>query len=142
MGECEVCGKSQKILNIVKIHGTIFNACDKCSGLGTIIKKGDSSANYPQKTTFGKSYTVHKMNKELLRDVRENSDGSEIVRDDFAKIISSARQRRGLTQKEFARNINEKESMIHSIESGKHIPDLKLAKKLEKFLGVSLIEKE
>ena len=46
----------------------------------------------------------------------------------------------GLSQKDFASRINEKESMIHKIETGAFEPPLDLAKKLEKILGIKLVE--
>ena len=45
-----------------------------------------------------------------------------------------------MTQKDLAMKLNEKESIIHSIESGRMEPELSLAMKLETFLKINLIE--
>jgi uncharacterized protein (TIGR00270 family) len=45
-----------------------------------------------------------------------------------------------MRQEEFAMKINEKDSIIHKIEIGHFKPSLKLARKIEKFLGIKLIE--
>ena len=60
----------------------------------------------------------------------------------FGEKIRLARQKRGLLIKELAQQIFEKESFLHKIEQGKHAPDERLARKLEKFLGIKLIERE
>ena len=45
-----------------------------------------------------------------------------------------------LKQEELARRLAEKESVIHHIESGNFVPSLALARKLEKCLGITLVE--
>ncbi len=139
MAECEICGRSQSSLNQIDINGIIFNSCNDCSSLGQIVKKTDSERRTYQQT--GRAYSQKRMEKQMFNELKADS-GDGIVCDDFADIIKFARQSRGLKQKDVAKIINEKESIIHSIETGKYMPNLKLAKKLEKFFNVKIIEAE
>ena len=50
-------------------------------------------------------------------------------------------RKKGLTRKEFANKISEKESVIRRIEMEEMIPDEKLRRKIENFLDISLTEK-
>ena len=61
--------------------------------------------------------------------------------EDFNTIVRKARESRGWTREELGAKIYEKVSVINRIESGKMEPDIKLAKKLEKTLNITLIEK-
>ena len=70
----------------------------------------------------------------------ESEEKIEILVENFAQIIKLKRESRGLSQRDFANKINEKESVIHKIETGNYEPVLPLARKLEKFLGVKLVE--
>ena len=54
--------------------------------------------------------------------------------------IRNKRDELGLKQEDFAKMLNEKESIIHKLETGEFKPSLKLAKKLEKKFGLKLIE--
>ncbi len=58
----------------------------------------------------------------------------------FGQAIKRARDQRQWHQRELAQKLNEKESIISKIETGKFEPDAKLARKLEKLLGIKLIE--
>jgi putative transcription factor len=63
----------------------------------------------------------------------------EIV-DDYSSKVRKNRERLGLTQDQLGSKVNEKGSVISRIESGHMEPDLKMAKKLGRFLGISLLE--
>ena len=66
----------------------------------------------------------------------------EIIKDGYGLMIKKTRERLGLKQEELAQKIAEKESIIHKLESGKIRPSMKLAKKLERFLEIKLVEME
>ncbi|MBI5072318.1 TIGR00270 family protein, partial [Candidatus Woesearchaeota archaeon] len=64
----------------------------------------------------------------------------EQIVEEYALKIKQAREKRKLNQEEFAKMLNERESVLHNIEAGKQKPSMELAKKLEKVLGIVLIE--
>jgi putative transcription factor len=64
----------------------------------------------------------------------------QLIVANYSKIIKSAREKTGLKQEELAKKIAEKESVIHKLESGIMKPDIPLARKLEKFLRITLVE--
>jgi putative transcription factor len=124
--QCEMCGKSVESYFRVKTEGTILNVCGKCRGFGELI----------QAVTPAPEKKIEKIAKpkpaepEIIEDLVEG----------YAEKIKNKRERLGLKQEELAQKINEKESIIHKIESGHFTPPIELAKKLERFLGIKIIE--
>ena len=47
-----------------------------------------------------------------------------------------------MTQKDFAKALNERESIIKKLEGGMYCPPLSLAHKLEKLLKINLVKQE
>jgi len=72
------------------------------------------------------------------RTYREPIVEYEVV-EDFAERIKEAREAMGLTRELLARLVGEKESTIRRIESGTLIPNLDLARKLERALKIVLV---
>jgi putative transcription factor len=68
-------------------------------------------------------------------------EASEEISEDFARIVKSARERIGLPISVVAERINEQESYLHAIEGGRLSPTIEVARKLEKELGVKLVDK-
>ncbi|MFW9793577.1 MAG: multiprotein bridging factor aMBF1 [Candidatus Thorarchaeota archaeon] len=66
-------------------------------------------------------------------------DDMELI-EDYAKVIRSARQRKGLSQEELAQKIGERVSTLQSIESGRLKPVGKTIRGLERELEISLLE--
>ena len=60
--------------------------------------------------------------------------------EDFNVKIRKARESKNLSREELGQKIYEKVSVINRIESGKMIPDIRLTKKLENALNITLIE--
>jgi len=121
---CDLCGKVDDTLNRALVEGVELNVCSNCSAFGKVLS--------PIKKVVKQS-----LRKEKLKDKEEKF---ELLVEDYADILKKKRELLRLTQKEFAKKINEKESIIHKIETGAFEPSLELARKLEKMLEVKLIE--
>lgn len=122
MAACEMCGNPGKIK--AKVEGVELDVCQKCSKHGEIrdYSKGFSK---PQKRIY---FRTEEAQLKLV-----NS---------FSEILLKARQKKGWTQEEFAKNLNERESIIAKWEQGGMKPRIDVAKRLEKVLGVKLVEEE
>lgn len=122
MGECEICGKHSSNLNYIKLEGTVFHVCSNCSSLGEEVseEKANSIIKKPV--------------------INKRSEENQVIVSDYGKRISVGRQKAGLRQEELANKLNERLSMLKSVESGKLTPTLKLARKLESVLNIKLIE--
>ena len=120
---CDMCGSSGSLFR-AEVEGAILTVCGKCSRFGKVL--GAVKQHEIQKA--GQNKPVEK--PELM----------DIMVDGYAGKIRKKREELGLTQKDFAKKINEKESLIQQIESGNFHPDISLAKKLQKALGISLLE--
>jgi putative transcription factor len=73
------------------------------------------------------------------RSISKSEKILEIV-DGYAALVRKNREKKGLTQDQLGEKINEKGSVISRIESGHMEPDIKVAKKLERFFSISLLE--
>ena len=85
------------------------------------------------------------MKKPIVKERRQKKAESqeekiELIVENYADIIKKKRESMRLSQKDFASKLNEKESTVHHIETGRLEPSLALAKKLEKMLGIKIIE--
>ena len=118
-----MCGKESKLL-VALVEGTEMNVCSQCAKFGKVVKRAEAYVIKKKKAT------VKEAEQETI----------QVIVDDYTKIIKEKREQRGMKQEDFAKKINEKESLIHNIESGKFKPGIKLAEKIENFLGVKLIE--
>ena len=124
IGECEMTGKRNVPLFQVKIEGTIMNVCKECIKYGEQIKKPSSFQS----------------SRPIFSSTSKKADEEFIVKD-YASRIKQARESKNLKQSDLAKKLNEKESLMHNIESGHLKPNFPLAKKIAKFLNITLIEK-
>ncbi len=122
---CEICGKEVFGKEVdVDIEGTRMRVCRDCARLG---KRRAAPAVKP---SFQRHRRPAAPKKEKVL---------EIV-DDCGVLVRKNRERLGLTQDQLGAKINEKGSVISRIESGHMEPDMRMAKKLERFLDVTLLE--
>ena len=121
--ECTLCGKRVDALNKVELEDTIVSVCDNCVKFGRAVET--------------------RLYKPLARQIQlaELTENNTMITADYGARVKKARETKDLTHTEFARVINERESVIKRIEAQKMEPDDKLLKKLEQFLDIKLKEK-
>lgn len=128
---CEICGK--KIIGTplkTKIDGSVMLTCKECSKFGKVQREPQKPRRpgAPRKTGAPR------------RRPRPAEPTYEVV-EDCNVFVRQAREKKKWSREELAEKIYEKASVINRIESGKMIPDIKLARKLERILGITLLEK-
>ena len=126
MPACEMCGKDSSLVK-ARIEGAELEVCNDCARYGQIISK---PAPIRTKTIPERQNIPLPRRKERIETVVQN----------YAQKIKNAREKLGLTQEEFSKKLNERESIMQKIESGHFTPSIEQARKLEKELGINLIE--
>ncbi len=127
--ECEVCGFDSNELLEVIFEGQRVYACKKCIrqyNLTVVRKKSLVSKKYLRR--------VHSYKKDRI-----TLSGDYDLIPNYGNIIKSAREKVGYTQEELARKIGVKLSYMKKVEQGRLFPELSIARKLEKLLGVKLV---
>ena len=123
---CEMCSAPNAIYKI-EVEGSRLSVCEKCSRYGKILSKAAPEVKKEKKPV------------QLAAPVKQ-TETVQMIKTEYPFLIKQAREKLGLKQEELAKKLDEKESLLHKIESGHMKPDLALARKLEKFLKVSLVE--
>jgi len=123
--ECDICGKETNIIYVVEVEGAVMNVCAECSKGKKVIDKIDPS----------------RQEKKVAKAKEEKEKESEII-EHYGEAIRKAREKLGLPLNVLAERINEKASTLLRIEEEKTLPTDKVVKKLEKELGVKLLEEK
>ncbi|MFH0979086.1 MAG: multiprotein bridging factor aMBF1 [Candidatus Woesearchaeota archaeon] len=121
--QCELCGKEEALLR-TSVEGIELMVCEKCSKYGKLLPNKPASLVVPSKKP----------------ERQREEPAQEIVVGNYAVLVKQAREALGLKQEEFANKISEKTSLIHNIESGRYQPPIELARKIERFLKIKLVE--
>jgi putative transcription factor len=128
---CEICGK--KVIGKpmkTKIENSIMLTCNECSKFGKIQREPPR----PQRGLGGRAPAGRR------RSFPSREPTHEVI-EDYQTVIREAREKKGWSREDLGEKIYEKVSVISRLESGKMVPDLKLARKLEKSLKITLLEK-
>ncbi|MFQ5941325.1 MAG: helix-turn-helix domain-containing protein [Nitrososphaerales archaeon] len=120
MSDCELCGNEITGPSFaIVVENIVINVCRSCS-------------------KRGKPYNLTTKKPEEARE--EFSFSFPTVRSDYSRVIKEGRERLGLSLDELGSKIREGTSVIKLLEQGKFKPDPEMAKKIESYLGVKLIE--
>ena len=140
--ECEICGKPIEGRPVrTKIDGSVLEVCQECSKYGRVQKDTPLERKFVSRDKKGKPMKKKSQaNRQNIQRRRREDSMDELV-EDYNILVRQARESKGWTREELGAKIYEKVSVINRIESGKMEPDVKLAKKLEKTLNITLIEK-
>ncbi|MEK6939961.1 MAG: multiprotein bridging factor aMBF1 [Nanoarchaeota archaeon] len=120
MVSCDMCGKQGSLVT-AEVEGVEMKVCPACSKYGTVRRSPDAVKFAPKK--------MHK--EQPFRVVPS-----------YASVLRQAREKQGLSQEDFARFLQEKESIVAKWEQGRMQPSVDVARRLEKILGVSLVVEE
>ena len=120
---CDICGKSSVRAQIM-VEGAKLLACAACMKSGKILHRFNGG-EAPQ-TSWQPPSAV---------------ESSEEIIEGFGKTIRDARERIRLPLAVIAERIKEKESYLNAIEHERLMPTIEVARKLEKELGIKLVEK-
>ena len=139
--QCEMCGETVRgTPKLVRVEGAELRVCSRCEKFGTEVQqKRVQQASRPVTRTPGApapapaAQTAYRK-----RDLFDYIEG-DIV-EDYAERIRKARMEKGLSQKDLAMQMKEKEHLIKKIENSELIPEENVRKKIEKVLEIHLVE--
>lgn len=117
---CGICGEVEATRRVL-VEGAVLNVCVNCAKFGEEVR------------------TQQETKKKLMAGAEEEREVEHDIVPDFGRLVRIARERMELTQPALGKLVNEKESVILRIESGKMTPDLKTARKLERALKIKLV---
>ncbi len=140
--QCEMCGETIRgAAKLVRVEGAELQVCTKCEKFGTEVqqvRRADIARPSTAAPRPGKTPTTVVPVDRRKRDLFDYMEG-EIV-EDYAARIRKARMEKGLSAKDLAMQIKEREHLIKKIENSELIPEEAVRKKLEKVLEIRLID--
>ena len=130
---CEVCGHSifGDPFRAV-IEGANMTVCSKCSKLGSGY--WEPKPNQREKKGINRRPIQYFTMRKTVSTMPETLELIENV----GRIVRKARENMGYSHDDLGRIIRERVSVLRKIESGKLVPDLGLAEKLEHVLKIKL----
>ncbi len=138
-----MCGETIRgAPKLVRVEGAELSVCSKCEKFGTEVQQvRRTDIRTPMKGSTARPAPAPAGGAAQIRYKRDMFDfmEGEIV-EDYAARIRHAREEKGLSQKDLAMQMKEKEHLIRKIENRELIPEDDVRKKLEKALDIRLID--
>jgi len=147
-----MCGSEQPSLTTVKVEGAELQLCDDCKEFGTEVRTESSSSQSTKYSTSssggsgsggsggGSTGSGSGGSGGSTRRRRDMFDDMDEIVAEYDQRIRDAREGRGISQEDLAKELNEKASLIRKLERGDMLPSDDVRSKLETELGISLIE--
>jgi putative transcription factor len=129
--QCELCGRECGCRPAV-VDGVKMMLCPSC------MKHGESVKIVTEPSVSKQKPILDRIKKPAVKDVYKDMN-KELV-PGWNELIKSARQKKGLSREELGFKIGERTVTIGKLENGDLRPSDKMIGKLEKELGITLIE--
>ena len=134
---CELCGRECKGGKEAIIDGAKMFVCPDC------IKYAESMVQQePTKTIppFQPQHFIAKKSLNIERDIYKDKEMQKELVTNWNLLIEQARKKKGLTREELGFRIGERTVTIAKLENGDLRPSDQTIAKLEKELGIQLLE--
>jgi putative transcription factor len=135
--QCEVCGNEiyGKTIRAI-IDGVKLFVCSDCGQFSSSIWKQDSP-KYGL-TTKALDHSTKPSSPSKRKTLSKLPQALDLV-EDFGQRIRVGRMKHNLSHEDLSRMIGTKISILRKLETGKMVPDQSLAKKLERFLKITIL---
>jgi putative transcription factor len=142
MVTCEICGRECYSTREISLEGALLQACNRCAELGKPVPRSKPPSSKSSGVPRTRPASVPRSSStRRYPSTRSRPQRRELVPvEDFTKLIRKAREQRGMAQKDVARQLHERTSVITKVESGKMAPTISLARKLERLFKLTLLE--
>jgi len=130
--QCELCGRESKACRKATIERVSMMLCPDC------IKHGENVSPITKTPEKVKSFISRQVRKKPSKDIYDGME-KELV-SNWHDVIKDARKKKGLSREDLGFKIGERTVTISKIENGDLRPPDKLIAKLEKELGINLME--
>jgi putative transcription factor len=127
---CELCGSESKGCRVGLIDGVKMSLCPECLKHGQSVSEVSSKAPAPRGIPQRKAAFTKDVYKDMDKELISN----------WAEVIKQARKKKGLTREDLGFKIGERTVTISKIENSDLRPSDKMIVKLEKELGITLLE--
>ncbi|MDD2655086.1 MAG: multiprotein-bridging factor 1 family protein [Candidatus ainarchaeum sp.] len=146
MVDCDICGR-KGVAFIIAVEGAKMAVCPRCAYHGKILHSlegGEAEQEAPAKIDYS-TPRQFRVEDEIVdgygRKIRRAREAVKIAYEEVNEYGKKEKKARVMTIDELARKVNEKASWLDRVENERMEPTLEEAKKLEKALGIKLVEK-
>ncbi len=126
---CEICGREIKGKGFkIIVEGSEMTVCSSCRQYGSERRPSIASQAGARRVVLKKRKSSTKI--EFQDELIEN----------YHLIVRREREKRGWSQEQLAKKIQEKESLIRKIENAEIVPEPEVIEKLERLFNIKLRE--
>lgn|GEM_PF-2235826 len=138
---CEICGKRARKRVLVSVRGANLRVCAECAKGQTRAKiQASAQDSFPAKPMTLKSRVQLPPTRREPPRPKEVPELSLRPMLGYGQLIHRTREGKGITVEDFSRLVGIRESLIRKIESEKITPSISDLRRIERALGVRLVE--